>query len=66
MKNRLLIAFLFALSLAASGKTAQLQASSKPNILFILADNMGYADVGFNGGREIKTPNLRRDAGGDG
>src|SRR5262245_32398596 len=60
MKNRLLIAFLFALSLAASGKTGQQQASSKPSILFILADNMGYAEVGFNGGREIKTPNLAR------
>ncbi|MEO6034013.1 MAG: sulfatase-like hydrolase/transferase [Verrucomicrobiota bacterium] len=30
----------------------------KPNILFIVGDDMGYADVGFQGARDIPTPNL--------
>ena len=30
----------------------------KPNIVYILADDMGYADAGFLGGKEIKTPSM--------
>jgi arylsulfatase A-like enzyme len=30
----------------------------RPNILFIVADDMGFADVGFNGGKQIKTPHI--------
>lgn len=35
------------------------EASKKPNILVILADDMGYSDLGCYGG-EIQTPNLDR------
>jgi arylsulfatase A-like enzyme len=32
--------------------------SAKPNILLILADDAGYADFGFQGSEEMRTPNL--------
>ncbi|HEY1172418.1 MAG TPA: sulfatase-like hydrolase/transferase [Verrucomicrobiae bacterium] len=33
-------------------------AEPKPNILFIVGDDMGYADVRFHGCKDIPTPNL--------
>ena len=36
--------------------------SAKPNIVFILADDLGYGDLGCFGQQKIRTPNLDRMA----
>lgn len=33
-------------------------AQKKPNIIFVLSDDAGYADFGFQGSKEFKTPRL--------
>lgn len=35
-------------------------AESKPNIVFLLVDDLGYADCGFNGGKVTQTPQMDR------
>ncbi len=51
------------LSLAAAVIGALLQpaaAADKPNLIIILADDLGYGDVACNGGKNVVTPNLDR------
>jgi len=39
-------------------------AEERPNVLIIFADDLGYADTGFTGSKEIFTPNLDKLAAG--
>jgi len=33
-------------------------AAAQPNVLVIIADDLGYADIGVHGGKEVPTPNI--------
>src|SRR4051794_7357617 len=36
------------------------QGARKPNVVFVLVDDMGYADLGCMGGKDIRTPHIDR------
>ena len=44
----------------ASDATPRSVAASRPNIVFILADDIGYGDFGCYGATKVKTPNVDR------
>ncbi len=56
MKNTLLLGIL---TLVASVQSPFVHAADEaPNLIVIMTDDQGYADVGFNGCKDIPTPNL--------
>ena len=66
MKPLALIPLLLALCLAArparaaEPAPASAPAAERPNILFLIADDLGYGDLGCYGQKKIRTPNLDR------
>lgn len=60
LQARLRIVLLCSLLLPAAIIAAPVAQPGKPNILVIVSDDHGYADVGFHGSTEIPTPHLDR------
>ena len=52
--------FVRALLAAFAAAFFTLPASAKPNIVFIIADDLGYGDLGCYGQKKIRTPNVDR------
>src|SRR5262245_11710382 len=57
MMNRAALALL-GLLLGVAAPAPAAEAASKPNVVFILADDLGWTDLGCQGSKYYQTPNL--------
>ena len=63
MKTKLFTKAVLA-ALLAAGLALTTQAAKQPNIVHIVADDLGWKDVGFNGATDIRSPNIDKLASG--
>jgi arylsulfatase A-like enzyme len=57
MKNSIFLAITLLFSVYISAQTTKTK-TKQPNIIYIYADDLGYAEIGCYGQQKIKTPNL--------
>ena len=50
--------WLLVFSFFISNVGLSLSAQTQPNVVILLADDLGYGDVGFTGSTQIKTPHI--------
>ena len=62
--NPLLTYLLFLLAFASIGNTNTYAADRQPNVVLLLADDLGYGELGCQGNREIPTPHIDSIAAG--
>ncbi len=64
MLPRILISILLTIAVTASTSVVAQRSSqsavSKPNVVLIIMDDMGYGDIGSYGARDVRTPNIDR------
>ncbi len=60
MIPRRFLAFACALTLAVAPSSRASEPAARPNVVFIIADDLGYGDLGCYGQEKIRTPNLDR------
>lgn len=53
---------MFFLLVIVSRNACGFEEPKQPNIIFVMADDLGYGDLGCYGGKQIKTPNIDRIA----
>lgn len=61
-KNLVLLILLLSRLNLTSAQNLSTNLSTQPNVIIILVDDLGYADVGFNGCKDITTPNIDKIA----